>query len=184
MEKWRIYIAIVRESICLGNTDMTRLIFLKLIQGFFFAGLAFSSTSALALESGRVTCISSNNESRIALDARGRRIFLLTVNNVTLTESDCPAIASRLENAINAENLDSLMLVADPDRGVCIVRSTQQGCRSEARIFNTPRNTPLDEFMQSILNIKAESFFFGDSSQHTDRRYYVRLGRALIDIVE
>ena len=152
------------------------------ISSAFAILMAATSLNLSTFQAGRASgnglqCSATSTGFRVVLSSQGRS--LLTVSDASSISQTCEQVAERLGNAINAQGLDRMMLVVDPDLGICIVRSTSQGCRSNNRLLDVPRGMDGVQFLSSILGVSASGFYVGDSGQHTARRYYVKLGEAL-----
>ena len=150
----------------------------------------FAASAAFALypqqdarANSRLRCTATSRGFQISLQTQTGNRTLLNIENSASAGLSCSQIATRLERAINAPNLERMLLVGDPDGRVCIVRSTSIGCRTESQILRIPRGIDAEQFFQSVLSIGAEGSYVGDASQHTSRRYYLRFGRALNSIV-
>jgi hypothetical protein len=137
------------------------------------------------IAASEVQCLETGAGFQVLLESDEESMPLLTVSNDSSISQSCGGVASRLKTAIDSHSLNRLMLVADPDRGICIVRSAREGCRisNSNRLLDIPRGMDGDQFLSSILDISAESFFVGDAGQHTTRRYYVKLGQSLTELL-
>jgi hypothetical protein len=187
----RYYILIGKFAVKLFHNSLKAPRISSLVSIFAVAAGLVVGTPQASLANSRVSCTTNSTSFRIVLENQGNSTFLITANNSALSttnnstnaEQACSQLAARLERAINAQGLDQLMLVADPNGGICIVRSSRHGCRTQNRIISIPRGTPIDEFMSSILDISSDGFFEGDPGQHTARRYYVEIGQALTSLI-
>ena len=109
---------------------------------------------------------------------------LLMIQDASSIEQSCRQIANRLKQEINAQGLEKLLLVADSlgrQDSICVVRNDRGACRSDRsnRLISVPEGSDRSQFLDDILTIRTNTFFSGSAGQHTNRRYYSRIGKAL-----
>jgi len=109
---------------------------------------------------------------------------LLMIQDVSSIEQSCQQIANRLKQEINAQGLEKLLLVADSigrQDSICLVRSERGACRSNRSnlLISVPEGKDRSQFLDGILTIRTDTFFSGSAGQHTNRRYYSRIGKTL-----
>lgn len=115
------------------------------------------------------------------------QIPLLMIQDASSIEQSCRQIANRLKQEINAQGLGTLMLVADSigrQDSICVVRSDRGACRSNRSnlLVSVPEGNNRSQFLDGILTIRTDTFFSGSKGQHTNRRYYARLGKTLASL--
>ncbi|MDL5051977.1 COP23 domain-containing protein [Oscillatoria laete-virens NRMC-F 0139] len=112
---------------------------------------------------------------------------LLTIQDTLNIKQSCQQIANKLEQEINIPRLETLMLVADSigrQDSICVVRSHRGACRYDRSnlLIAVPEGRDRSQFLDDILTIRTDTFFSGYAGQHTNRRYYAKLGKTLISL--
>jgi preprotein translocase subunit SecD len=143
--------------------------------------LIASVQSSQAVER-KLTCKTEGSGFQISIE--GGEMLLIGVDDASKIKQSCLQIASKLEQEINSQGLDKLMLVADSigrQDSICVVRSDRGACRKDESnfILSVPDKINRQQFLDSMLKVNVDSFFSGSAGQHTNRRYYARLGKAL-----
>ena len=146
------------------------------------AVLTITSGTQVGQAAERLSCKPVGSGFQISLN--NGQTSLLMIQDASSIEQSCQQIANKLEREINAQELKSLMLVADSigrQDSICVVRSDRGACRSNRSnlLVSVPEGIDRSQFLDGILTIRTDTFFSGSAGQHTNRRYYAKLGKML-----
>jgi len=149
------------------------------------AVLTITSSTQVGQAAERLSCESVGSGFQISLN--NKRTSLLMIQDASSIEQSCQQIANKLEREINAQGLESLMLVADSigrQDSICVVRSDRGACRSNRSnlLVSVPEGSNRSQFLDDMLTIRTDTFLSGSAGQHTNRRYYARLGKTLTSL--
>jgi len=146
------------------------------------AVLTITSSTQVGQAAERLSCESVGSGFQISLN--NKRTSLLMIQDGSSIKQSCQQIANKLEQEINAQGLENLMLVADSigrQDSICVVRSDRGACRANQSnlLVSVPEGIDRSQFLNDILAIRTDTFFSGSAGQHTNRRYYAKLGKTL-----
>lgn len=146
--------------------------------------IAFPTQPGQAAEQ-QLTCQTVGAGFQISMD--NGQTSILMIQDASSVEQSCQQIANNLEQEINAPGLEKLLLVADSigrQDSICVVRSDRGACRSNQSnlLISVPEGIDRSQFVDDILTIRTDKFFSGSAGQHTNRRYYAKLGETLSSV--
>jgi hypothetical protein len=137
--------------------------------------LTFFSSSAAAQTTFR--CITDGSWASVFLGETP----VLTYNTDSVPQS-CESIASKLESAVNQDDVSSLLLANGFIRWqavICIVKDETLPCKSWNTIMDIPENQEPDSFLFNLLNVRAVTFSRGLPEDQTNKRDFVKFGEAI-----